>query len=104
MSENPFAPDVIEAVARHMNDDHEEDSLLIVKTLGGVPGATEAVVAHLDGDGVDFTVVADGEDRTVRVAWSKPLTERPQIRQEFVRMYQEAAEAQGMTPRQAAEH
>ncbi|NED99093.1 DUF2470 domain-containing protein [Phytoactinopolyspora halotolerans] len=104
MSENPFAPDVIEAVARHMNEDHDDDSLLIVRSLGGVPDATEAVVAYLDGDGVDFTVTVGGEERTVRVSWSQRLSERPQIRQEFVRMYREAAEAQGTTPRAAAEH
>jgi putative heme iron utilization protein len=104
MSENPFAPDVIEAVARHMNDDHDDDALMIVQSLGGLPAATEASVTHLDGQGVDFTAVVDGDQRGVRVPWSRRLTERPEIRQEFVRMYHEAAEALGVTPRQAGQH
>lgn len=40
----------------------------------------------------------------MRVPWSQPLTERPQIRQEFVRMYHEAAAKLGVTPRQAEQH
>ncbi|NDL57794.1 DUF2470 domain-containing protein [Phytoactinopolyspora mesophila] len=104
MSDNPFAPDVITAVAEHMSDEHDDDSLLIVRALGGVPEASEATVVHLDGTGVDFRVVVDGAERTVRVPWSRPLTERPEIRQEFVRMYQESAKALDIPPRQAGQH
>lgn len=100
MSENPFAPDVIQAVARHMNHEHDDDALMIVQALGGVPDASAATVTFLDGDGVDFAVRAGAAERTVRVPWSRPLTERPEIRQEFVRMYHEAAKALGVPPRQ----
>ncbi|NED95729.1 DUF2470 domain-containing protein [Phytoactinopolyspora alkaliphila] len=104
MSENPFTPDVIDAVAKHMNDDHDDDALMIVQSLGGVPDATEATVIHLDGHGVDFAAVVNGAPRDVRVPWSRPLTERPEIRQEFVRMYHEAAEALDVPPRQTGQH
>lgn len=104
MTENPFGPDVIAAVAHHMNDDHSDDSVLIVRALGDTPAASAAEVTHLDGAGVDFAVTVDGGQRTVRVPWSQPLTERPQIRQEFVRMYHEAAEKLGVTPRQTEQH
>lgn len=91
MTENPFAPDVVAAVAEHMNDDHEDDSLMIVQTLGAVPDAVAAEVADLDGDGVDFRVTVGGQERTLRLAWSRRLVERREIREEFVRMYREAA-------------
>lgn len=104
VSENPFGQDVVAAVARHMNDDHADDSLLIVRTLGGVPDARAATVTHLDGDGVDFTVTVGASERTLRLPWSRPLTERPEIRAEFVRMYTEAARASGITPRTAQQH
>lgn len=104
VSENPFGPDVVAAVARHMNDDHTDDSLVIVRALGGTPDATAARVAGLDGTGVDFTVTVDGAgggggERTVRVPFARPLTERPEIRAEFVRLYTEAATALGIEPR-----
>ncbi|MBB5787619.1 DUF2470 domain-containing protein [Jiangella mangrovi] len=99
MSQNPFGPDVIAAVSRHMNDDHTADSLVIVQALGDTPEATAARVVHLDGVGVDFAVTVDGAERTVRVPFARPLTERPEIRVEFVRLYTEAATALGIEPR-----
>lgn len=104
MTENPFGADVIEAVAAHMNDDHAPDALLIVRAFGGVPEARAASVTHLDGDGVDFAVDLDGpvngvaEPVAVRIPWSRPLTERPEIRREFVRLYEEAVIALGESP------
>ena len=38
----PFTPEISAAVADHMNTDHPEDNLLIVRSLGGVPDATDA--------------------------------------------------------------
>lgn len=87
-----------------MNDDHADDSLLIVRALGGVPDASAANVSDLDGDGVDFAVTVGGAERTLRLPWSRRLTERPEIRAEFVRMYTEAARASGITPRTAQQH
>lgn len=72
MSQNPFGPDVIAAISRHMNDDHATDALVIVRGLGDTPDAT---------------------------AFARPLTERPEIRAEIVRLHTEAATALGIDPR-----
>lgn len=101
---NPFAQNVIDAVVDHMNEDHPEDALLIVRALGAVPDATAASTKGLDGSGIDFEAVVDGSTRTVRVPWSEELNERPQIRVEVTRMYHEACAALGVTPRTAEEH
>ncbi|WP_370591205.1 DUF2470 domain-containing protein [Saccharopolyspora montiporae] len=99
-ADNPFGPEVVEAVAQHMNDDHAGDSLLIVRALGGRPDATTAETTGLDGRAIEFRAsVPDGEPVTVRVPWSAPLTERAQIRAEVTRMYHEACAALGETPR-----
>ncbi|UWZ40364.1 DUF2470 domain-containing protein [Dactylosporangium roseum] len=87
-----------------MNLDHPEDSLLIVRSLGGRPDATAATVSGLDGAGIDFAATVDGASRIVRVPWSTPLTERPQIRVEVTRMYHDACAMLGVPPRQAEEH
>jgi putative heme iron utilization protein len=100
----PFSPEVVEAVRRHMDEDHRDDSLLIVRSLGGVPEATSATMSGLDEAGALFVAgTAEGE-RTVRVPWSAPIAERAQIRAEVVRMYHEACEALGVEPRAAGEH
>ncbi len=103
-TENPFSEQVIAAVRDHMNLDHTEDSLLIVKSLGGQPDATEAEMSGMDGAGLDFLAKIDGKDTTVRVPWSEPLTERAQVRVEITRMYYDACAALGITPREAQEH
>ena len=101
---SPFNQQIVDAVADHMNLDHPEDSLLIVRSLGGQPTATEASVSDLDGESITFTALVDGTSQPVRVPWSTPLTERPQIRTEVTRMYYEACAQLGVTPRQAEEH
>ncbi|PDP88815.1 hypothetical protein CQJ94_03470 [Glycomyces fuscus] len=96
---NPFSPEVVAAVTAHMNGDHPEDTLLICRALGGLPGADAARMTGLDGDGGDYAVTVDGTEHAVRVPWARPLTERAQIRAEVVRMYREACEKLGAAPR-----
>lgn len=103
-TQNPFTQHVIDAVKDHMNLDHNDDSLLIVRSLGNEPTASEAEVATMDGNVLVFSAVIDGSTREVTVPWSEPLTERPQIRLEIERMYHEACAALGVEPRDPAEH
>ncbi|TCC24658.1 DUF2470 domain-containing protein [Kribbella speibonae] len=91
---DPFAPEIVAAVLKHMNTDHADHSLGIVHTLGGRPDATAVELTELDPDGAVFTAeVADGNRVQVRVPWSETITERPQFRAEFARMHREAARA-----------
>ena len=79
-------PGVVAQIARHMNDDHAGDNLLICRALGGVPTATAARMSGMDADGIDFTATVDGAPVPVRVPFSERLTERRQVRQKAVRM------------------
>ncbi|MFI0355317.1 biliverdin-producing heme oxygenase [Actinomadura sp. 9N407] len=90
MTQGPFTEDVVGAIARHMNDDHADDSLLIVQMLGGLPEATSVVMTGMDADGVDFSAQVDDSPEPVRIPWSERLTERSQVRAEVVRMHGEA--------------
>jgi heme oxygenase len=90
MTQAPFTPDVIGAITRHMNEDHAEDSLLIVQMIGRLPEATSAVMTGLDADGADFSAQVDGGPEPVRIRWSHRLTERNQVRAEVVRVHDEA--------------
>lgn len=56
---DPFTPDIVEAVMRHMNTDHAEHSLEIVRVLGGRPDATAVQLTSIDPAGATFTA----EDR-----------------------------------------
>ncbi|WP_433062363.1 DUF2470 domain-containing protein [Dactylosporangium sp. CS-033363] len=99
MMTQPFTEDVIAAVSRHMNEDHEDDSLLIVRALGGRPDAIGATMTGMDGSGIDFTATVNGQQIPVRVPFSRPLTERAEVRPEVVRMYREACAALGLPAR-----
>ena len=90
MQPSPFSSDVVEAVATHLNVDHRQDCLLIARALGPDADIAEARVVDLDADGVDF-LVSDGADRRIfRIPVSEHLTERSQLRAEFVRLHEAA--------------
>jgi putative heme iron utilization protein len=95
---DPFPPEVVEQIARHMNDDHTDDNVLILRALGGVTTATAARVSGMDADAMEFAAVVDGIQVPVRIPFSERLTERRQVRAEAVRMYREACTALGVTP------
>jgi putative heme iron utilization protein len=96
---DPFPAEVVAQIARHMNDDHAEDNVLIVRGLGGVAAATAARVSGLDQDGMEFAAAVNGLEVPVRIPFRERLTERRQVRAEAVRMYHDACAALGMEPR-----
>ncbi len=103
-----LTPEAVTAICEHMNNDHTEDSLLIVRALGGCPDATAARMTGVTVDSALFEATLDDADTAstheVQVPWSEPITQRAQVRAEVVRMYTEACAALGIEPRPAAEH
>lgn len=97
---SPFAPEVVAAIARHMNDDHAEDNAVICRGLGGQPATTAATMTGMTPAGIVFEATVDGAPTEVVVPWSEPITERAQVRAEVVRMHAEAAAALGLPPRE----
>ena len=88
-----FTPDVVAQITRHMNEDHAADNVLICRTLGGHPTATEARMSGLDADGITFMAIVDGRPVPVTIPFSTRLTERRQVRAEVIRMHAEATAA-----------
>ena len=99
-----YSDAVISAVCNHMNADHVEDNLLIVRSLGGRPDATAARMATMSPSGAVFTATVGGDEVDVEVPWEGVPAERVDFRHEVVRMYHEACAALGVEPRQAGEH
>lgn len=103
---SPFSPDVVAAIARHMNDDHGEDNVTICRGLGRQPTTTAATMTGMTPEGIVFTATVGGADHgqtdevEVVVPWSEPITERAQVRAEVVRMQTEAAAALGLPARE----
>ena len=96
---DPFPPEVVAQIADHMNGDHADDNVLIVRGLGGMPTATAARMSGLDAEAMEFAAVVDGIQVPVRIPFAERLTERRQVRAEAVRMYHDACAALGVEPR-----
>lgn len=100
MSRADFAPDVVAAVCRHMNDDHRADSLLICQTLGAIPEATDAEAVDVDSTAMRFHVThPDGESHSAEVRFATPALARSQIRLAVVELYERACAAAGIAAR-----
>lgn len=97
-----FEPDIVAAVLHHMNDDHVDDNLLIVRAFAeaGDGEIADAVMTGFDGDGGDWTYTRDGAASAVRVPWpGGPIADRPAVRREVVALYDAACARLGMEPR-----
>ena len=94
-----FDDDVVTGVLAHMNGDHREDSLDIVRAFGALE-ATSAEMVDLDTEaGVWTAHVGGGSVIEVRVPWpGGPLTERPQLRVAVVELHSQARHKLGLPP------
>ncbi len=97
-----FDADVVAAVLRHMNGDHQDDNLLIARAFStdDPEGMTDAVMTGFDGDGGDWEVTRRGTASALRVPWpGGPIADRPSVRREVVALYDLACERLGLEPR-----
>lgn len=91
---------VIDAVTGHMNGDHPEDNLLIVRAYG-YPEAKASKMTGLDGLAGVWQVEDASGAHEVRIEWpSGAINERPQIRREVVALYKRACEKLGVPARE----
>ncbi len=93
-----FAPEVVEAVLHHMNDDHTDDNLLIVRAFAGRDPETARMI-DLDHRGGTWRYTVAGEDAELHLPWSRELSERPELRREIVALYDAACGKLGVEPR-----
>jgi putative heme iron utilization protein len=90
VADDIFPPDAVAQIVRHMNGEHEQDSVYIVQAAGRSE-AVSARMVDMDADGADFVVSGeDGTESAVRVPFGHRLTDRAEVRQEFVRMHMDA--------------
>jgi hypothetical protein len=93
-----FSPEIVDAVLRHMNSDHRDDNLVIVRA-NGAPDATDATMTALDSEAGVWSVVSGESAAELRVDWSIPVAERADIRKAVVLLYRSACSQLGITPR-----
>ena len=90
-----FPREVVDAVCRHMDDDHAQDALLIVRALGGRPDASAARTTSVDALGIDFEARTPDGPVQVRVPFDAPATERADLRGAVVALHARASAQPG---------
>lgn len=94
-----FSPDVVSAVLHHMNDDHIEDNVLIVRAFSG-RDVRDATMHDLDENGGTWHYVVEGEQQELHIPWpSGTVSERPHLRREIVALYDAACDKLGVEAR-----
>jgi hypothetical protein len=93
-----FEPSTVSAVIDHMNNDHPEDNLLIVRAFA-TADATAAVMSDVDDLGGTWTYEAGDATAELTVPWPAQITERAEIRREIVALYDTACARLGVEPR-----
>lgn len=95
-----FDRTIAAAVTAHMNDDHPEDNLLIVRAFGR-PGATTARMVDVGVRNGTWVVTDSEGEHELTVPWlGGEIAERPQIRRAVVALYRRACEILGVTARE----
>lgn len=95
-----FPSDVVDAILHHMNDDHTDDSLAIVRAFAE-PSATAATMTGFDSADTTWDAEVDGTTRAVTIPWLGPVVERADVRREVVHLYDVAVEKLGLPAREA---
>lgn len=90
--------EAMHGICRHMNEDHPEMALRIVRVLGGRPGAERVETVGVDELGMHFVAHQQGSATPVAVPFARPVVEQPQIRSAVTELYRRAA-ARGSQPR-----
>lgn len=85
-----FPDHVVAAVVGHMNDDHADDTAVIVRAFGGLPRVDAAEVTGVDTTGLEVAARIGQETRAVRVPFASPVTDRLGLREEITRLYHAA--------------
>ena len=85
-----FEQSIVSAVLDHMNNDHQDDSLVIVRAFGRAD-ATAAVMTGFDHLGGTWSYTAGGEAGELTVPWSVEISERSEIRREIVGLHDTAS-------------
>lgn len=98
MTAEDFPQDVVDRVLAHMNGDHAEEALVIVRAHGA-SDASGAALAGFDSHNTVWQVMGpEGPVGQVHVPWPSGAVEESQIRGEIVSLYQASCTALGIDP------
>ncbi len=96
--DDPVSRGAERAIA-HLNEDHDDALLEMVKALGGRPQATAARCVDADRSGLDLVATTPEGEVDVRVAYEEPIDGPEGLRKATVKLAQRARAELGEGPR-----
>jgi putative heme iron utilization protein len=87
---DPITPEVSQRICAHMNDDHAEAVLLYAKVYGKAKEATAAKMSAIDPEGMDLSVMLNGEATSLRIPFERHLTDSEDAHQTLIGMVRQA--------------
>ena len=82
---------MIDSVVEHMNEDHSDACVVIVKALGHEPDIVSATMYSMNAEGADFRAqYPDGSEKFVRILFDKPVSRDSQVRGHLVALTKRA--------------
>lgn len=94
-----LSADVVAAILEHMNDDHNNDNVVIVRA-NGAPGAETAEMTGFDQNAGYWTALSPAGSQAISVPWPQPLTDRASVRLGIVAVYDAALATLGLPARE----
>ena len=86
-----FPEDVVQAVCHHMDTDHAEAALAIVRTLGGLPAAERVQTVAVDERSISFLAHIGEAVTPVDVAFAQTANDRSALRLAVVELSERAS-------------
>jgi putative heme iron utilization protein len=80
---DPIAPRAARIIG-HMNRDHADALLAYAQKLSGVAGASASTMTGVDRYGFDMSVTTPEGARSVRLAWSAPVSTADDVRRAMI--------------------
>jgi heme iron utilization protein len=96
--DDPVSRGAERAIA-HLNEDHDDALLEMVKALGGQPQATAARCVDADRSGLDLVATNPDGEVDVRIAYDEPIEGPEGLRKATVKLAQRARAELGEGPR-----
>jgi heme iron utilization protein len=86
---DPIAPGA-QAIIEHMNEDHRDTMLLYCRTLSKATDTEDAQLVGVDRYGFEMSALTQEGPRPIRLAFSKPLANAHQVRDEMMALAKRA--------------
>ena len=87
---DPLAGDAAVGVIEHMNTDHADSLVLMVRVLGGRADATAAVMTAVDRYGFDVVAEGPGGRAALRMGFEEPVATPAAVRPAMIRLVERA--------------